>query len=116
MVSKWVPKQYFELEPNPSWIGPRPGIEQVRMRIIEENKTAELAFQAREVHMTSVSPDSVPILKDSLPDDAVLVQKPGLVWTWISMNVEHPKLTDKRMCYAINHAVDRDDVTTCASP
>lgn len=70
----------------------------------------ELAFQVREVHVTSVSPDSVPILKDSLPDDAVLVQSPGMLWTWISLNVEHPEAHRQPVRYAINHAVDRDDL------
>ena len=48
-VSEWVLKQSISLEPNPNWGGTPPGIENVQLIIIAEEKTAEIAFEAGEI-------------------------------------------------------------------
>jgi peptide/nickel transport system substrate-binding protein len=39
-----------------------------------------------------------------------MVERPGLLWTWIGMNTEHPKLTDHRVREAICYAIDVDSI------
>lgn len=106
IIQEWVPKQRVDLARNPLWNGPQPEFEQVRFIIIEDDKSAELAFESGDVDFTGVSEERFAQYKENPPADAELYQGPGLWWTWMGMNTEHPKLQDKRVRQAIQHAVD----------
>ena len=58
-IKEWVPRQYIDLEPNPEWTGEKPEFVQVRLFFIDDNKAAELAYQAREVDFVHVELSSI---------------------------------------------------------
>ncbi|MBN34869.1 MAG: peptide ABC transporter substrate-binding protein [Rhodospirillaceae bacterium] len=109
-VSEWVQKQSYTLEPNPNWGGSAPGISDVKFIIIDEEKTAEIAFEAGEVDITGIAIDAIPRLLESPPADSIVKQYSGTQWYWMGMNTDHPNLQDIRVRRAIQHAVDVDTV------
>ena len=110
VIANWLPKQRIELRANPDWKGERPSIEAIDIMIVEDEKTAELAYEAGELDNTSISVDSISRYKSSPPEGTAYYEVAGLRWTWMGMNTEHPKLQDKRVREAICYAVDVDAV------
>ncbi|MEX2648837.1 MAG: ABC transporter substrate-binding protein [Alphaproteobacteria bacterium] len=110
IVANWLPKQRIELRANPEWIGEKPSIEAIDIIIVEDEKTAELAFEAGELDLTVISVDSASRYKTAPPEGSTYFEVAGLRWTWMGMNTEHPKLTDKRVREAICYAVDVDAI------
>lgn len=114
VIDNWVPGQRVELVRNPLWTGPQPAFERVNFLIVEDDKSAELAFEAGDADLTSVSAESFTRYKQNTPAGAKLFQGPGTWWIWMGMNTEHPKLQDKRVRQAIQHAVDVDSIILAA--
>ena len=113
-VAKWEPKQYIALKANPDWIGPKPAYENIEIRIVEDVKSAEIAFEAKELELTEISLDSVKRYRNNTANGTKLFEGPGLNWIWMGMNTEHPKLKDIRVRRAIQNAVNVDDIIASA--
>ena len=109
-LSEWVQKQSFSLEANPNWSGTAAGISNVKFTIVDDIKTAELAFEADEIDITHISIESIPRLTANPPKDGVVKEYSGTRWFWIGMNVDHPNLQDIQVRRAIQHAVDVDAI------
>ena len=109
-VTEWVQKQSYTLEPNPHWPGSAPGVSDVRFLIIDDEKTAEIAFEADEIDITHLAVESIPRLLDSPPEGAVVKEFAGTQWYWMGMNTHHPNLQDIRVRRAIQHAVDVETI------
>ncbi len=105
-IKHWEPKQRVELELNPLWKGPKPDFGQVHFIIIEDVKTAEIAYEAGDVDITTVSEETFARYKGSPPAGSKLMIAFNNNWSWLGMNTEHPKLQDKRVRQAIQYAVD----------
>jgi len=114
MVKQWLPKQRVELVANPEWPGPKPAFEEVHIVTVEDEKTAELAFEAGDLEVTAISLDSLPRYRDAPPAGASIVMRPGTFWTWLGMNTEHPSLSDIRVRRAVQHAVDVEAILVAA--
>ena len=109
-VHRWIPKQRVELRPNPDWPGPKPAFEAIDYIAVEEDKAAEIAYEAGEVDLTQITPAThVRWTKSPIPDTLIRVAG-ALQYMWLGMNTEHPKLRDVRVRKAIQHAVDVDSV------
>jgi peptide/nickel transport system substrate-binding protein len=113
-VKSWSPKQRLVLSANPLWTGERPAFDEIQILFIEDPKTAELAYESGDVDLTGVSLSSLANYKAKLPENTKLYEGPGLAWTWMGMNTEHPKLKDIRVRQAIQSAVDVDAVIQAA--
>ncbi|WP_157933034.1 ABC transporter substrate-binding protein [Roseovarius salinarum] len=98
----------FELDPN--WSGPAPGYERVEANIITEVKAAELAFEAGEIDCTEVGADTLARYTADMPEGAEITVAGELQYMWLGMNTDHPKLKDKTVRRAIQHAVDVDSI------
>jgi peptide/nickel transport system substrate-binding protein len=107
---EWTPKQRLVLEPNPDWVGEAPAVDRIEVINIEDEKAAELAYEAGEIDLTEISLDSVLRYQEELADDSNLLMLPGLRYAWIGMNTEHPKLQDIRVRKAIQRAIDVDTI------
>jgi peptide/nickel transport system substrate-binding protein len=114
LVAKWVPSQYVLLTANPDWIGPKPAYDNIQIRIVQDVKAAEIAFEANEVDLTEISLDSVKRYRSNPPANAKLFEGPGLNWIWLGMNTEHPKLKDIRVRQAIQNTVDVEAIIASA--
>jgi peptide/nickel transport system substrate-binding protein len=113
-VAEWLPQQRVRLTANARWIGPKPVFEQVDILFVEDQKAAELAYEANETDFTEVSLNAFKRLKGNLPAGSKLYEGAGLNWIWLGMNTEHPKLKDIRVRRAIQQAVDVDAIIEAA--
>jgi len=107
---EWTPKQKVTFKPNPEWNGPPANFDEIRMFFIDENKAAELAYEAGEVDCTEISSATYARYLKTPPPSSGLQVAGALQYMWMGMNTEHPKLQDIRLRKAIQHAVDASAV------
>ena len=107
-IKEWVPKQRLVLDVHPGWPGERPDFEEVVMLPIDDDKTAEIAFEAGEVDITQISTSSIPVYQANPPVEASLRVFPNLGLLWLGMNTEHPPFDDQRVRRAVQLGVDVD--------
>jgi peptide/nickel transport system substrate-binding protein len=62
-MTEWTPKQKVVLKADPKWTGTKPVFTEVHIIDVEEDKAAELAFEAGELAITSVTPDTARVRK-----------------------------------------------------
>lgn len=114
MIKEWVPKQRLALVRNPDWNGERPDFEEIHILPIEDEKTAEIAFEAGELDYTAISVSSIPQYESDPPAEATLIRRPSLAYVWLGMNVDAEPFTDPRVRRAIQHAIDVETVVDAA--
>ncbi|MFO1038641.1 MAG: ABC transporter substrate-binding protein [Geminicoccaceae bacterium] len=103
---KWTPKQQVVFTPNPDWAGTKPAFDEVRYIIIDDNKAAELAFEAGEIDAGLISSQTFARYKKEPPANSATSVAGALQYMWLGMNTQHEKLKDIRVRQAIQHAVD----------
>lgn len=106
MVTEWKPKERLVLGRNDLFSGAKPDFDEIVFLPVDEDKTAELAFEAGDIDYCPISISSVPRYRDAVPDGSVLQEIPGLDYYWLGINVEHPNFTDQRVRKAIQYALD----------
>jgi len=110
LMTEWAPNASITLDRNPGWSADHPDFDGYELVIISDDKAAELAFDAGEIDFTLVAPDSVPRLRENLPDGTSLLELPSINYSWIGMNVDHAPLDDIRVRQAIQYAIDVDQI------
>jgi len=91
---------------DPDWPGPPPAFPRVRYEVIAEDEAASLAFEAGAVACTRISVNTLAAYKAMPPPNARLLTGPGARYSWLTINICHPKLTDIRIRRALQHAID----------
>ncbi|MGH6944040.1 MAG: ABC transporter substrate-binding protein, partial [Geminicoccaceae bacterium] len=114
MIESWQPKQKLTLVRNPDWNGEPGGFDEIQILPIDDEKAAEIAFEAGELDYTAVSVSSIPTYRESPPPHAMLVRKPSLAYVWLGMNTAAPPFDDIRVRHAVQRAVDVDAVLEAA--
>ena len=109
-IKEWIPKQKLVLARNPGWNGPRPEFAEVELIQIDDDKTAELAFEAGEIDFTKIALSSVPRYQQNPPEGAIVDPRPVVGFEWIGMNVDHPPFDDIRVRRAVQLSVDVETV------
>ena len=106
MFKEWKPKQRTVLKRNELWSGPRPDFDEIWIYPIDDEKTAEMAFEAGDIDFTRMSISSYQRYKNKTPAGVRVEKYPSLYYVWIGMNMENPKLQDKRIRKAVQYAID----------
>ena len=104
--ASWSPKQKTVLKRNPNWKGAAPEWDTIEIFPIDDENTAEIAFDAGELDFTRISLGSVERYRKGVPNNGTLVENPSLFYVWLGMNIDHPKLQNKKLRQAIQHAID----------
>jgi peptide/nickel transport system substrate-binding protein len=104
--SSWDPKNKTTLTRNPDWKGDAPAWDTIEILPIDDENTAEIAFEAGELDFTRVSLGSVGRYRDGVPNGGQLQEYPSLYYVWLGMNLDHPKLQNQKLRQAIQHAID----------
>ncbi len=104
--SAWSPKEKTVLTRNPDWKGDAPAWDTIEILPIDDENTAEIAFEAGELDLTRVSLGSVERYRAGVPNGGTLIENPSLYYVWLGMNMDHPKLQNKKLRQAIQHAID----------
>ncbi|WP_311946301.1 ABC transporter substrate-binding protein [Halomonas piscis] len=105
-----IPGQRATFRANPEWTGPKPAFDRVEANVISEVKASELAFEAGELDCTEVGADTLARYSANMPEGAAITVAGELQYMWMGMNTEHPKLRDKTVRRALQHAVDVDSI------
>jgi peptide/nickel transport system substrate-binding protein len=114
VFTNFVQEQGWELQRNPDSTGAKPDPDEVKFIIVRDDKSAEIAYEAGELDITQISPDTAVRYREAMPPESSMVEIPGLRWTWLGMNTEHPKLADIRVRQAIQNVVDVDSILQAA--
>lgn len=110
----WQPKEKTVLVRNPGWKGARPVFDTIEIYPIDDEKTAEIAFESGELDFTRVSLDSVARYRATPPRDGTLAEYPSLYYVWVGMNMDNPQLKNKKLRQAIQHAIDVPSILDAA--
>ncbi|MEZ5926793.1 MAG: ABC transporter substrate-binding protein [Hyphomicrobiaceae bacterium] len=114
IMTEWTPKQRVVLKINPDWKGTPGTFKEIHFVNVEDTKAAELAYEAGEVAITNVLPDTAARYQKQMPPASKLITHPGPYYTWIGLNSEHEKLKDIRVRKAIQRAIDVDSILAAA--
>jgi peptide/nickel transport system substrate-binding protein len=114
IIKDWQPKQKTILARNPDWKGDKPEFDEVHIFPIEDEKTAELGFEAGDIDFTWSSVSSIPRLEKSPPKGGTIVRKPSLAFVWMGMNVESKPFDNPKVRRAVQLAVDVPGVLDAA--
>ena len=104
--ASWSPKEKTVLTRNPDWKGEAPAFDTIEILPIDDENTAEIAFEAGELDFTRVSLGSVARYREGVPNGGTLLEYPSLYYAWLGMNLDHPKLQNQKLRQAIQHAID----------
>ena len=107
-------KQKTTLVRNPDWKGEAPAFDEIQVFHIDDEKTAEIAFEAGAIDFTRVSLASLERLKSGPPANSTVEEFPSLYYAWVGMNVDNEKLGNKKLRQAIQHAIDVPSIMEAA--
>jgi len=110
----WKPKQGTVLVKNELWKGEPADFDEIHILVIDDEKSAEIGYEAGDLDFTRISMSSLGNYQASLPEHTVLETDPSLYYVWMGMNVDNEKLKDKRVRQAIQYAVDVPTVLEAA--
>lgn len=105
-LSEWLPQQKIILSRSADYPGTPGDFDECQLVVIEETKSAELAFEAGEIDLTDLTPDTLARYLKTPPANTKVITSPGPNYTWMGINTQHPKLADIRVRQAIQRAVD----------
>ena len=114
IMKEWKPKQVVVLAPNPAWKGPKPEFKEIHFYPIDDEKTAEISFEAGDIDFTRISVSSLEKFKSSPPKGGTVVVKPSLYYAWVGINKDNPMLKDVRVRKAVQMAVDIPSILEAA--
>ena len=112
--TSWRPKEKTVLTRNPAWRGARPAFDTIEIYPIDDEKTAEIAFEAGEVDFTRIGLDSVARYRNNPPAGATLAEYPSLFYVWVGMNLDNALLKNKKLRQAIQYAIDVPSILEAA--
>ena len=110
----WRSKEKTVLVRNPDWRGTRAAFDKIEIYPIDDEKTAEIAFEAGELDFTRIGLDSVARYRDNPPSGAVLAEYPSLFYVWVGMNLDNARLQNKKLRQAIQYAIDVPSILDAA--
>lgn len=114
ILKEWKPKQVTICTRNELWKGPKPDFDEIHFFPIEDEKTAEIGFEAGDIDFTRISVSSLQKFKDNPPANSTVVNLPSLYYAWMGLNKDNPKLQDIRVRKAVQMAVDIPSILEAA--
>ncbi|RWM48387.1 MAG: peptide ABC transporter substrate-binding protein [Mesorhizobium sp.] len=114
VLAEWRANEHLLLTRNPDWSGPKPGFDEIRIVPIGDDKTAERAYQAGDIDFTRISLDSFAAFKSNPPADTKVEKYSSSNYSWLGMNLDHPKLKDINVRKAIQWAINVPQILDAA--
>ena len=103
---EWQPKQKTVLARNPDWHGGSAAFDEIHILPVDDENSAQIAFESGDIDFTRVPLGSVANLKASPPDNSTVEEYPSLYYVWVGMNVENEQMKNINLRKAIQHAID----------
>ena len=106
MHKEWQPKQKTILVRNPDWHGGEAAFDEIQIFPIDDENTAQIAYESGDIDCTRVSLGAVGNLKSSPPANSTIEEYPSLYYVWVGMNVENEVMADANLRKAVQHCID----------
>lgn len=103
---EWQPKQKTILARNPDWHGGSAAFDEIHIFPIDDENTAQIAFESGDIDFTRLSLSAVGNLKASPPENSTIDEYPSLYYVWVGMNVENEVTANQNLRKAIQHCID----------
>ena len=113
-IKSWEPKQRLTLVRNPDWKVDQPYFDEIHVLPIDDEKTAELGFEAGELDFTMTSVSSIARYEKTPPAHAHFAKKPSLAFVWLGISQATERFKNEKFRHAIQLGVDRDAVVQAA--
>ena len=113
-ITSWEPKQRLTLARNPDWTLDRPYYDEIHILPIDDEKTAELGFEAGELDFTMTSVSSIKRYEAAAPAHGHFAKKPSLSFVWLGISQATDRLKNEKLRHAIQLGIDRDAVVQAA--
>jgi peptide/nickel transport system substrate-binding protein len=104
LFDQWKPQEMVVLKKNPDYWGEEPYYDEIQLIPIEDDKAAEVALEAGDLDFSLISIPSVERFEQN--PDFEIVTRPSLRYYWVGMNVQHPKLQDPNVRWAVIYGID----------
>lgn len=114
ILKEWLPKQRTVLVRNPDWKYEQGAFAEIHIHPIEDEKTAELGYEAGDLDYTWTAVSSISRLKQTPPPKTTVVEKPSLAFVWLGVNQDVAPFDNPNMRRAVQYAVDRKAVVDAA--
>ena len=114
MHQEWQPKQKTILARNPDWHGGSAAFDEIHIFPIDDENTAQIAFESGDIDCTRVSLSAVGNLKDAPPENSTVEEYPSLYYVWVGMNVENETMADENLRKAVQHCIDVPSIVQAA--
>lgn len=114
LLKEWLPKQRTVLVRNPDWKFEPGGYDEIQIVPIEDEKTAELGYEAGDLDYTWTAVSSITRLKQTPPAGTTVVEKPSLAFVWLGTNQAVAPFDNPDARRAVQYGVDRKAVVDAA--
>ncbi|MGI9319216.1 MAG: ABC transporter substrate-binding protein [bacterium] len=114
MHQEWQPKQKTILARNPDWHGGAAEFDEIHIFPIDDENTAQIAFESGDIDCTRVSLSAVSNLKTTPPENSTVEEYPSLYYVWVGMNVENETMADENLRKAVQHCIDVPSIVQAA--
>jgi oligopeptide transport system substrate-binding protein len=108
-LTEFVAKDHVVLEPNPNWaLEPKPLLQKITVKFIDDLEVAFRAFQTGELDMTSIPATEIPTIKADSALESQFLQIGSLrIWS-VEMQLNDPVLKNEKVRLALSRAIDRE--------
>ncbi|HUS82054.1 MAG TPA: peptide ABC transporter substrate-binding protein [Dehalococcoidia bacterium] len=110
-LTEFVAKDHVTLAPNPNWaLEPKPAVQEITVKFIDDLEVAFRAFQTGELDMTSIPATEIPTIKSDPTLNSQFLQIGSLrIWS-VEMQLSDPVLKDENVRLALSRAIDRESM------
>jgi peptide/nickel transport system substrate-binding protein len=112
LFADWRQKERVTLTANPDWPGPRPDFDKVEIYIVEDDQSAQLAYEANSFDYTKIAIAATKGVKENLPPDTTVIEAQSTRYQWLTINALSPRLQDLRVRQAVQYGVDVNQILT----
>jgi peptide/nickel transport system substrate-binding protein len=106
----WKPNEMVILKRDPAYHGEAPYFDEIHFIPISDDLAAETALEAGELDCTSISLGSTKRFQANTNFNTDV--KDGLLYYWIGLDVENPKLADINVRQAVRYGIDVNQILT----
>ena len=114
-VDEAVPGSHVILVPNDTWYGKKPYFKKITVRVIANTAALEANLLSGGIDMIAgelgLTVDQAINIEKRHGKRFHIFYKPGLIYEHIDLNLDNPILADKRVRYALIHAIDREAIS-----
>ena len=112
LFDEWRPQEMVVLKKNPDYWGEEPYWDEIHLIPIEDDKAGEVALESGDLDFGLISLQAADRFEAN--SDFEVLSLPSLRYYWIGMNVQHPKLEDPNVRWAIIYGIDVPSIIQAA--